>query len=271
MELIRWLQTTFPGLEGVFLALTQLGSENAFIVLLAGYYWLINPSMGRRLGMVLGLSFALNGFLKNTIGGPRPFEVDPSLASQSAIATAPGGSMPSGHSQGSATYWFFVAWVERRRWLWGVAIAVVALIGLSRIYLGLHYGLDVVVGIGLGALLAYAASALPSREAVPGFLKVFALAFLAMLAVSGGPDVGRGLGVMAGFFLASASFKVPKTTYGRLGFAGVGLVLVALLFVATSIGLGEYRQSGWGAFLRYTLLAYWAAELWPQTAQRFFR
>jgi membrane-associated phospholipid phosphatase len=64
-------------------------------------------------------------------------------------------AFPSGHATGSATLAaaaVIVAWSDRR-WRWPVVIAAIAYafaVGLSRVYLGVHYPADVVAGWALG-------------------------------------------------------------------------------------------------------------------------
>jgi hypothetical protein len=58
-------------LENLMLLITNLGSENAYIVLLALYSWLVSPKAGRQLGMWFGLSFALNTGLKMLFNTPQ--------------------------------------------------------------------------------------------------------------------------------------------------------------------------------------------------------
>ena len=58
--------------------------------------------------------------------------------------------MPSGHSQGALIFWGLGAWSTHRKSLWGVALLLATAVALSRMYLGLHYPLQVFVGLGIG-------------------------------------------------------------------------------------------------------------------------
>ena len=77
-------------------------------------------------------------------------------------------SFPSGHSFGAAAVYGLLALVavrvwHRSRWRWAIAGALavlIALIGLSRIMLGVHYLSDVLAGIGLGLGWAFWCAAL---------------------------------------------------------------------------------------------------------------
>jgi undecaprenyl-diphosphatase len=93
---------------------------------------------------------------KVAVGRSRP----PSLI---AVIVEDGFSFPSGHSTGSFALavlgaWMIGRWVlngwAARVALWATALALAALVGLSRIYLGVHYLSDVLAGAFLGAAWA---------------------------------------------------------------------------------------------------------------------
>jgi hypothetical protein len=62
--------------------------------------------------------------------------------------------LPSGHAQVPLAIWGYVVWVwrETSRWLLLLVILFVALIGFGRIYLGVHFVADTVVGLIVGLL-----------------------------------------------------------------------------------------------------------------------
>lgn len=82
-----------------------------------------------------------------------------------AVIVEKGFSFPSGHAAGSAAVVLLSAWLLTRyliTWwipqvmLWTLAIGMIGAVGLSRIYLGVHYVSDVVGGWFLGAAWAAA-------------------------------------------------------------------------------------------------------------------
>jgi membrane-associated phospholipid phosphatase len=270
METVRAVQEGLPGLHAFFLLLTQLGSEQAYVVLLALYYWLVDPSSGRRLGLLLGLNFALNSALKYAFDLPRPYQLDPSLATPDAVATGTGPGFPSSHAQGAVLFWGYLALRHPRRWLLVLSVLLIVLVGLSRVYLGVHFPLDVLGGavIGLGVLLL---GAFFPTFPLPG-LALRLLGAVALLGASwwlGSAEMGRALGVVAGFWLCGADFTVPRTWAGRALLALLGLGLVFGLLTGLGVLLGELRHEPWGAFVRYGLVAYFAAEVWPRLMRRF--
>ena len=157
----------------LFALLTQLG-DVWFLFLLGGLLYVAGdqfPRWGidRRRGLfVLGLLLtyvALIGVLKNFFLLPRPPGAGeaPIIAWLPAvfqgvlasIATGSGPGFPSGHAFGSTLVWGGFALVVFEDELssgWLGAAAVVSLVSFSRLVLGVHYLVDVVVGIGLGVV-----------------------------------------------------------------------------------------------------------------------
>jgi len=88
--------------------------------------------------------------VKSLVDRPRPFrdlpEADPLLRGDI------GSSFPSGHAATSFAGALVLAYLVRR---WLVAlVALAALVAASRVYVGVHYPLDVLGGAALGALYA---------------------------------------------------------------------------------------------------------------------
>lgn len=133
--------------------------DRFFVVVAAlGYQWGVVPfdmllvatlAVRRRLreGLFAGLA-VVGSALLNLAAKPLFARDRPSL--WESIAPESNYSFPSGHAMGSMTLACVVvllAW--RTRWRWPVLIAAgvfVVLVGLSRIYLGVHYPSDILAG-----------------------------------------------------------------------------------------------------------------------------
>ncbi len=105
--------------------------------------------------------------MKEAFGRARPPVADPGLGSLTAIPGNP--SFPSGHSATAFAAATAVAILCPR--LRPAALALAAAVGLSRIYLRVHFPLDVIagalIGAGLGALCGLLALRLVRRNGVP--------------------------------------------------------------------------------------------------------
>jgi undecaprenyl-diphosphatase len=135
------------GLDRLFVVVSALGYEYGvvpFDVLLV-----LGLALRRRYreGLFAGLALAGSGLLN--VAAKQAFSRErPSL--WESIAPETTYSFPSGHAMGSMTLACVVVllcWPTR--WRWPVAVAATAfaiLVGLSRIYLGVHYPSDIVAG-----------------------------------------------------------------------------------------------------------------------------
>jgi len=139
-------------LTGPMTALSFLGQEEFFLVVMPILFWCLDPALGLRVGMILLLSDSLNGCLKIIFHGPRPYWVSQEVR---ALSSETSFGMPSGHGQNAAAVWGILAASLKKNWLWAVVLVFILGIGLSRIYLGMHFTSDVLAGWAVGAGLVW--------------------------------------------------------------------------------------------------------------------
>ena len=98
-----------------------------------------------------GMGWGLNEVLKRVIARPRPPE-------ELRLAVETSASFPSGHSITVMAFYGFVIWLiwhyqSNKTWATAMCVAVgicIAFVGLSRIYLAVHWTSDVLAGFCLG-------------------------------------------------------------------------------------------------------------------------
>jgi membrane-associated phospholipid phosphatase len=129
-----------------------LGTEQFFLVILPALYWCVDSGLGLRVGVILLLNTSVNDAAKLALHGPRPYWVSPQVKT---YATETSFGAPSGHAQISAGVWGMLAATLRKRWAWWLAGSIVFLVGLSRLYLGVHFPHDVLLGWIIGGLLLW--------------------------------------------------------------------------------------------------------------------
>ena len=130
--------------------LSLLGTVPFFIVLFSTIYWAINTALGMRIGLLLMISANLNDAFKILFHQPRPYWYDLRIQ---GLAKETSFGLPSGHAQNSVVVWGGIAAWIRRPWAWIVAVLLILSIGLSRIYLGVHFPTDVLAGWLIGAVI----------------------------------------------------------------------------------------------------------------------
>jgi undecaprenyl-diphosphatase len=109
--------------------------------------------LGFRLGAATGIATLLSQTLKRSLTRPRP---SVAIAGFEALAANPDRfSFPSGHA--AAAFGVAVAFAGEPHGLGPGALLLSVGIGLSRIYLGAHYPLDVAAGAVLGVFAGVAA------------------------------------------------------------------------------------------------------------------
>jgi membrane-associated phospholipid phosphatase len=129
---------------------TSLGSEYAFLLILPLIYWCIDSAIGLRTAVMLTFSVSSHSILKLVFHTPRPYWVDARVKAFSAETSF---GFPSGHSTDAVSVWGTVARGFNKRWLTLTLVFIMFMIGLSRIYLGVHFLQDVLGGWLLGGLL----------------------------------------------------------------------------------------------------------------------
>lgn len=158
-------------------SIASAGFDRAFVWISAlGYEWFVVPFdlllvvvLGWRRQVREGLfaALALGGSALLNIGAKLAFaRVRPEL--WLSITPEHTYSFPSGHAMGSMTLaWVCVLLAWRTRWRWPlliVALPFVLLVGLSRIYLGVHYPSDILAGWAAASVWAVACFLLVFRH-----------------------------------------------------------------------------------------------------------
>jgi undecaprenyl-diphosphatase len=114
--------------------------------------------LGLRLGAAAGIATLLSQALKRSLTRARP---DTAIAGYEALAQNPDRfSFPSGHT--AAAFGVAVAFAGEPYGLGPLALLLAVGIGLSRVYLGAHYPLDVGAGAVLGVIAGLASRLLVS-------------------------------------------------------------------------------------------------------------
>lgn len=276
LDLIRVIQNIeSPALTVIMKIITSLGAEFAYLALLPLIFWCINEKRGIRLGTAVLLSAWLNSAVKNVLKQPRPYQLDPSVGR--AVENSYG--IPSGHAQGSLTFWGIVGgWIRQPAGLI-LAIVLPLLIGFSRLYLGVHFPTDVLAGWFLALIvLGVYYFGTPSIETLFKSLNIrFRILIVALIAyVMNGlnpQDISMGgafFGMAVGYIIMTEwfAFSARRNAQGKqpsflelvLRYL-IGMVGAVLIYVGLK-ALFPGENSPWyalGRFTRYALLGAWVS------------
>lgn len=275
---------------------TLLGDPITYLLIIPVVFWCIDEKRGFKIGLTVFISNGLNIILKEHLKILRPFYHDPSVK----LAEQSGYSTPSGHSQNSATFWPILFAHSKNDDATKLTLSPVSLffalllpilIGLSRIYLGVHYPTDVFFGWALGAVfsLFYILflpriliklqnvfdTLFPQRQSLRTFKLTGAAAIAFLLNAFSGTDSSMGglvFGFAAGYILLTEKpidAELPKVIFNakegslikKTARLLLGLCILAIIYFGLKIILpGE--GSPWYTlcrFLRYGASGFWAS------------
>ena len=275
-----------PFLDKLVEVITIFGETLPIIAIVLLIYWCINKKEGVALCSTLLSSLLFINIIKPIFHIERPFVKHADITGK-RVETATGFSFPSGHTTTGATFYPTLAQSEKSNKGWLIASIVFALlIGLSRLYLGVHWPMDVATGFIIGLLSAFLLYPLFLRAYEKkyfdrGVLIVGIISFIIALPLSIILTLRPELkiyysdlmktailasGALIGVFLERryVNFSTGGTLGKKalrfiLGLIGVGLIsLLKLAFKGNLYFIGS--------IIRYGLIGLWATYLYPVIA-----
>ncbi|MGE0526691.1 MAG: phosphatase PAP2 family protein [Bdellovibrionales bacterium] len=160
-------------LDAAMVVFNFLGEEKFYYLALPFFWLCVDWTAGWRLTMLLIVSTAINGLLKDGFELPRPQDFDARLA----LWPATGFGFPSGHTQTATVFFGFVLFELRRRglrsrlWL-SLGLLLIAEAAVARMYWGAHFLVDLLGGWLVGSLVlaaySYLPASLPKSSSPPG-------------------------------------------------------------------------------------------------------
>lgn len=155
-SILLWIhQFATPTLDRVMLVITQLGNPIVVVPLSFFGFGVLWWQHRRRIALFFAINCiggaVLSTGLKVTFSKPRP-QLWPQLITETTY------SFPSGHALGAMVLYGFSAYLLARfypkqsRLIYTIATLLIGAIGLSRLYLGVHWPTDVLAGYGVGWL-----------------------------------------------------------------------------------------------------------------------
>lgn len=287
-----------PFLDGLMQAITDLGGEAAFLAIALFLYWCVDKRHGYYVLMTGFFGTTINQFLKLTCRIPRPWVQDPSFTIvESAREAATGYSFPSGHTQNAVGTFGCIAAFTKKSWVRWVSIALAVLVPFSRMYLGVHTPLDVIVSVLVALALIFILRPVvygPNKKAFPitlGVMAVLSAAFILYVELfpfpqdmdpdnlaSGVKNAYTLFGSLMGILIVYAvdekklHFPVKAIWYAQLLKLVLGLALVvALKALLKAPLLALFGGHDFANALRYFLVVLAAGILWPLTFPWFSR
>lgn len=287
-----------PVFDWIFATVTHLGEETFFLLAAIIVFWCISKREGYFI-LITGLAgTVVNQVAKLFFRIPRPWLLDPDFEIiESAREEATGYSFPSGHTQNIAGTYGSICACRPKKWKTAICVTVILLVAFSRMYLGVHTPLDVVVSllVALGLILLIR-PLFKSEETMDKFMPwvvgvsvLLSVGFLAyVLAISGDTTLdphnyhsglknactlfGCTVGLIPVYILDRKVIKFE--TSGRwyaqiikliLGLLGILVIKSGLSAPLTALFGNEYVARA----VRYFLIVMFAGSVWPLTFKWF--
>jgi membrane-associated phospholipid phosphatase len=153
--LLKIHESASPGLDQLMLVITHLGNPEVVVGIFGGtmlwLWWKHRQLEAKMLAIACFGAVVLNWGLKLFFAKPRP-NLWPQLITETSF------SFPSGHALGSLVFYGFLSYILANQFqraavsIHSMAIVLIAAIGYSRLYLGVHWPTDIISGYGVGFL-----------------------------------------------------------------------------------------------------------------------
>jgi membrane-associated phospholipid phosphatase len=155
--ILRAIQSiSSPWLDTFWCGVTNLHAETFYLVALPTLLWVFDKRFARYLVSVFLLGLWANNVLKELFNTVRPVDGQNGVHRVALCEnTGTGPAFPSGHAQNALMFWGAIALKVHRKWFTAFAVLLIFMIGFSRLYLGLHWPLDVIGGWAIGGALLF--------------------------------------------------------------------------------------------------------------------
>lgn len=236
-------------------------AESLFIVaILAGLYWCVDKIKSKRLAWFVLFNFVGNGMIKNLIQMPRPFDLG--VVKPIRAETATSFSFPSGHTQTATSFWSGAMLVLRTKGMYVMGSCIILLTALSRVYLGVHWPMDVLGGIFFGVIFTLLANKLlgDKGEIKPAHVIGVSIVVLLVMIFKVDADLYKGAaalwGMTCGAYIEQKYIQFEAVQNWRIqlkkiliGFGGLVLIYLILSKVLPAVKIVK--------MIKYALLLLW--------------
>ena len=271
LEILRNIQSIAnPFLDLLFQLITICGEQLVLISIISIIYWALDKKFGEYIAYSVLTSVLLNNAIKDIFKMKRPIGEEGIRTLREETAT--GYSFPSGHTQGASSFYGAMAIYLKKRVMYIIATVMIILIGFSRLYLGVHYPKDVIVGGILGVLTSLICYKLYNRVENKMLLYVITFAiFIPALTFAHSADFIKGMGTYLGFIIGIYIEKkyVNFSTEGRTGNKIIRVLLGIVILLVLQLGLKVLLPSGAiFSFIRYSLISLVGIGVYPMAFKK---
>ncbi len=272
------LRDLLPGMAYFFRYVTEFGGTLTYLAIFFAIFWGIDKNIGKSLISIYVFGSTINYYAKGVIGTPRPPESDWILIGASHLST------PSGHAMSSSIFWGYMAMRSKSIVMWILSIFIIIIVGLSRMYLGVHWLGDILTGWLFGIIILLLAwmfekslTTFLSRinmlyfyiaiAVLGALLMILTQLFYPLAAISDfGSDGGKIIGLGLGLALEHAFVKfeinpIPGKKWKLILRVMLGMLIFVILFLGLYLVLDTdlfYMEA-----LQFVITLVYGIFLWP--------
>lgn len=271
LEILRHIQSIAnPFFDFIFQLITICGEQVVLISIISIVYWTLDKKFGEYIAYAVLTSVLLNNTIKDIFKMKRPIGEEGIRTLREQTAT--GYSFPSGHTQSASSFYGAMAIYLKKRVMYIIATVMIILVGFSRLYLGVHYPKDVIVGGILGVLTSLVCYKLYNRFENKMLLYVITFViFIPALTFAHSADFIKGMGTYLGFIIGIYIEKkyVNFSTEGSKGNKIIRVLLGVLILLVLQVGLKVLLPSGTiFSFIRYSLISLIGIGVYPMAFKK---
>lgn len=272
LEILRHIQSIAnPFFDFLFQLITMCGEQIVLISIISSIYWALDKKFGEYIAYSVLTSVLLNNAVKDIFKMKRPIGEEGIRTLREKTAT--GYSFPSGHTQSSASFYGAMAIYLKKKAMYIIATIMIILIGFSRLYLGVHYPKDVIVGGILGVLTSLICYKLYNRFENKMLLYVITfIVFIPALTFAHSADFIKGMGTYLGFVIGMyiekkyVNFSIEGSTTVKV----IRVLLGILILLVLQVGLKAiFPSETIFSFIRYALISFVGIGIYPMIFKKF--
>lgn len=271
-----------PWLDQVANIVTMAGEEQFAIIFLSWIYWNISKKHGVLLCYAYLFSVFINNIVKIIVHTPRPFNVLKGVEGK-RLETATGFSFPSGHTQSATSFFASLYFSFRKKRILALAILIPVAVGISRLYLGVHWPVDVIggwiIGVSVSLLVYYFLNKFYEKRNTFRFVLLLSINFVLLTLLGlifinsfflGGnlylsdtyKICGIFSGTMIGFLLEENLVAFSES--GKIVFKIIRYIAGIVSTFLIIAGLKKlFPEQNFFHFVRYFLTGFWISFLYP--------
>ncbi|MBK5200375.1 MAG: phosphatase PAP2 family protein [Spirochaetaceae bacterium] len=280
-----------PILDSIANLASFFGEEAIIIIILGWILYGIDKKKGFAIcGSILSATIAM-GIIKAIVRAPRPFQVLTEIKGK-RLSTATGYSFPSGHASVSSSMYSSIAIAFKKKTLSIICATTIVLVAISRMYLGVHWPIDVFGGIIIGITSSFILYSVFYKISGDKTLKqkvslrigsiFFVVSFILCILLSNNlidtvafsdllKTIALAGGAYFGFFFESKyiNYSVDGKTITKIARLII-LVICSLLIIVGIKALFGVSYYYIGAFVRYNTVGIFLTYLFPLIFKKLF-